>query len=290
MRIDIHLTEKTDFSRSRIAELIKKGEILVNGKKVKPSYILADTDKIQMNIQEPVEIEIIPENIPLDIIYEDEDVAVINKPKGMVVHPAPGNFSGTLVNALLHHCPLSSINGEKRPGIVHRIDKDTTGLIIIAKNDFAHQSLATQFAEHTIDREYIALCFGSLKEKITINKPIGRNEKDRKKMAITIKNSKNAVTHIEPIEHFVYKNRAYTLIKAKLETGRTHQIRVHMAHIGHPLVGDYNYSNTKQPFGEIGQVLHARKLGFFHYRKNERMVFGVEEHEEFKKILKILGS
>lgn len=288
MRIDTYLTEKTDFSRSRIADLIKKGDILVNGNKVKPSYLVLETDNIEINVPEPTEIEIKAEKIALDIVYEDEHLAVINKPKNMVVHPSAGHFSGTLVNALLYHCPLSTVNGSLRPGIVHRIDKDTTGLIVIAKNDEAHKSLSEQFAAHTIEREYIALCFDYLKEKTTINKNIGRDKKDRKKMAIfeeASENSKTAITHVTPIDYFSYKNMAYTLVKAKLETGRTHQIRVHLSSIGHPLVGDYVYSKRKQPFGEIGQVLHARKLGFYHVNKGERLTFEIEEHDEFKRIL-----
>lgn len=292
MRIDTYLTEKTGLSRSRIASLIKNGDISVNGKEVKPSYLFSESDNIEINIPDPAEIEIKAENIPLDIVYEDEYLAVINKPKNMVVHPSAGHFSGTLVNALLHYSPLSTINGSLRPGIVHRIDKDTTGLIVIAKNDEAHKSLSEQFAAHTIEREYIAICFDYLKEKITINKNIGRDKKDRKKMAIFEKNSENsksAITHVTPIQYFSYKNIPYTLIKAKLETGRTHQIRVHLSSIGYPLVGDYVYSKRKQPFGEIGQVLHARKLGFHHFSRNERLTFEVEEHDEFKRIMNILG-
>ena len=234
---------------------------------------------------EPEILSVEPEDIPLDIVYEDEDVLVVNKPRGMVVHPAVGNYTGTLVNAILYHCGerLSSINGVIRPGIVHRIDKDTSGLLMIAKNNMAHESLSAQLAEHSITRRYTALVYHNLsKDTGTVDAPIGRDPKNRLRMAVTTQNSKRAVTHWTVLERF----GKYTLIEAKLETGRTHQIRVHMSHIKHPLVGDMVYGPKKQALTEEGQMLHARVLGFVHPRTGEYMEFERPLPEEFEQVLR----
>ncbi|MBP3307229.1 MAG: RluA family pseudouridine synthase, partial [Anaerotignum sp.] len=246
-RIDVFLAENMeDLSRSGVQKLIDEGMITLNGGKTKANYKLREKDIIDVTVPEVKEVEILPEDIPLDILYEDADVIVVNKPQGMVVHPAPGHTSGTLVNALMFHCgdDLSGINGEKRPGIVHRIDKDTSGVLMVAKNDMAHQSLAAQLAEHSITRKYNAVVYNGFNEdEGTVNKPIGRNPQDRKKMAVTEKHSRHAVTHYRVIERM----EKFTLIEAQLETGRTHQIRVHMTYIGHPLLGDPVYGPKKQP-------------------------------------------
>lgn len=250
-------------SRSFIQKLIKDEQVFVNDKPVKGSYRVKTDDEVYFQLPESVEPDIKPENIPLDILYEDADVVVINKPKGMVVHPAAGHYSGTLVNAIMYHCgdELSGINGVMRPGIVHRIDMDTTGSIIICKNDKAHNSIAEQLKEHSITRRYHAICHGVVKEdEGVINKPIGRHPVERKKMAVNEKNGKHAVTHYKVLQRF----DNYTYIECELETGRTHQIRVHMASIGHPLLGDEVYSNRKSPFKLEGQTLHAKVLGFVH--------------------------
>ena len=272
-RIDVFLAENMeDLSRSGVQKLIDEGLITLNGGKTKANYKLREKDIIDVTVPEAKEVEILPENIPLDILYEDADVIVVNKPQGMVVHPAPGHFSGTLVNALMFHCgdELSGINGEKRPGIVHRIDKDTSGVLMIAKNDMAHQSLAAQLAEHSITRKYNAVVYNGFNEdEGTVDQPIGRNPQDRKKMAVTQKHSRHAVTHYRVIERM----EKFTLIEAQLETGRTHQIRVHMTHIGHPLLGDPVYGPKKQPISLEGQALHARVLGFIHPRTGEYMEF-----------------
>ncbi|WP_420537017.1 RluA family pseudouridine synthase [Garciella nitratireducens] len=284
-RVDAFLADQLkEYSRSYIKKLIKSKYVKVNNQFVKASYLLTQGDKIEIIIPDE-KININPENISLDIIYEDDDVIIINKPQGMVVHPAPGNYSGTLVNALLYHKkPLSSINGEFRPGIVHRIDKDTSGLLIIAKNDFAHRKLAQQLQEHTITRRYIALTEKIIKKnKGTINLPIGRHPVHRKKMAV-VKNGKPAITHFYVIDRF--ENN--TLIEADLETGRTHQIRVHMDYIGHPLVGDPVYGYKKQIFSLQGQLLHAKKIGFIHPTKKIYMEFEAKLPEHFQKILDIL--
>lgn len=287
-RIDVFVSENfDDISRSGVQKLIEQGHITVNEKNIKSNYKLRNKDIIKVEIPEPVEIEILPEDIPLDILYEDNDVIVINKPQGMVVHPAPGHYSGTLVNALMYHCKgeLSGINGVMRPGIVHRIDKDTSGVIMAAKNNMAHQSLALQLAEHSITRKYNAIVFNKLKEdEGTIDAPIGRHPEDRKKMCVRDKNSRHAVTHYRVIEHL----GKYDLIEAQLETGRTHQIRVHMSYIGHPLLGDEVYGKRKQPFSTKGQVLHARVLGFVHPRTGEYMEFESELPEYFKKLIEKL--
>ncbi len=287
-RIDSFLNDNLqDISRSRIQKLIEEKEILVNNKNINKNYKLKENDKIVVNIEEPKEIDILPENIPLDIVYEDDDIILVNKPQNMVVHPANGHYSGTLVNALMFHCKdnLSGINGIMRPGIVHRIDKDTSGILIIAKNDKAHQSLASQLEDHSMTRVYYAIVYNNLKNDTgTIDAPIGRHPIDRKKMAVTDKNSKRAVTHYEILQRF----KKYTFIRLKLETGRTHQIRVHMAYIGNPLLGDNVYGKEKQPFNLIGQVLHAKVLGFIHPTTNEYMEFETELPQYFKELLKKL--
>ena len=264
-RLDKSLSELTDdtVSRSYLQKLIKDNQVFVNQKIQKASYRLKDGDMVMFIIPEQTQLNIVPEDLGLEILYEDLDVIVVNKPKDMVVHPAAGHFSHTLVNGLMYHCKdsLSGINGVLRPGIVHRIDKDTTGSIIACKNDNAHLKIAEQLKEHSITRKYRAICFGVLKEDTgTIDAPIGRDEKDRKKMAVNYKNGKHAVTHYKVLERF----DNYTYIECQLETGRTHQIRVHMSSIGHPLLGDEVYSSRKQPFITKGQVLHAYILGFIH--------------------------
>ena len=285
-RIDKYLAEAFNGkSRSYIQGLIEKENIKVNGKSVKSNYKVKENDEILISMPEALELEVEAEDIPLDILYEDNDVIVINKPQGMVVHPAPGNYTKTLVNALLYHCKdLSTINGVIRPGIVHRIDKDTTGVLVVAKNDEAHNFLSKQLQTHSMKREYIALVEGRLKEdKGTINKPIGRNKKDRLKMGI-VDDGKRAVTHYEVLER--YKNT--TLIKCVLETGRTHQIRVHMASIGHPLVGDEVYGFKKQRFKLKGQVLHAKTLGFIHPKTKEYMEFTTNLPEYYNNLIEKL--
>lgn len=285
-RIDKYLSDNIeDRSRAFIQNLIDENNITVNDKNIKSNYKVKDKDKIKVIIPVPKELTISGEDIPLDIVFEDKDVVVVNKPQGMVVHPASGVYSGTLVNALLNHCEdLSGINGVVRPGIVHRIDKDTSGVLVIAKNDFAHNKLAEQFKEHSMKREYYALVEGRVKnEEGTIDAPLGRHPQDRIKMAI-VKDGKRAVTHYKVIE--TYKNT--TLIKCRLETGRTHQIRVHMAHIGHPLVGDPVYGYKKQKYKLEGQLLHAKVLGFIHPYTNEYMEFESELPSYFTKILEIL--
>ena len=288
IRIDVFLAENMeDLSRSGVQKLIDEGMITLNGGKTKANYKLREKDVIDVTVPEVKEVEILPEDIPLDILYEDADVIVVNKPQGMVVHPAPGHTSGTLVNALMFHCgdDLSGINGEKRPGIVHRIDKDTSGVLMIAKNDMAHQSLAAQLAEHSITRKYNAVVYNGFNEdEGTVNKPIGRNPQDRKKMAVTEKHSRHAVTHYRVIERM----EKFTLIEAQLETGRTHQIRVHMTYIGHPLLGDPVYGPKKQPISLEGQALHARVLGFIHPRSGEYMEFEAPLPPHFEALLERL--
>ncbi len=289
-RIDIYLSEHLeDISRSSIKKLIKDKNVTVNGTEVKPRYIVKSEDLIEVSFEEEVEgVEIEKQNIPLEIIYEDSDLAVINKPQGMVVHPATGNLTGTLVNALLYHFDtLSTLNGEERPGIVHRIDKDTSGLLMIAKNDFAHESLAEQLKEHSTTRKYYALVEGRIKEENgTIDAPIGRHRIDRKRMTVTETNSKEAVTHFKVLERF----EKYTLIEAQLETGRTHQIRVHMSYINHPVVGDPVYGYKNQRFKLEGQLLFAKIIGFVHPRTGEYLEFEVDLPDYFVKILNILRS
>ena len=282
-RLDAYISSKlNDISRSYIQKLIKDKKVTVNDKIEKAKYLTKKKDKIIVDVPEPVELEVVAQDIPLDIVYEDDDVLVVNKPQDMVVHPAPGNYDNTLVNAIMYHCKenLSSINGVIRPGIVHRIDKDTSGLLMIAKNNNAHNFLAEQLKDHSITREYEFICHGVIKEdKITVEAPIGRNPKDRLKMGV-VQGGKHAVTHFEVINRF----DNYTHVKARLETGRTHQIRVHSAYIKHPLLGDPLYG-PKNKFGISGQVLHARVLGFIHPSSKEYMEFEAELPEYFKKLL-----
>lgn len=284
LRVDKFLSDIIeDMSRSSVASIIEDGGLLVNNKLQNKKYKLKIGDKVQFTVPDPVEYTVEAEDIPLDIVYEDNDLLVVNKPKGMVVHPAPGNYTGTLVNALLYHCKdsLSGINGVLRPGIVHRIDKNTSGLLIVAKNDFAHNRLAEQIKEHSFKREYQAIVYGNVKENGTVDAPIGRSKKDRKKMCITYENSKNAVTHYEVIQS--YGN--FTHIKCILETGRTHQIRVHMASIGHPVAGDDVYGPKKVITKLNGQCLHAKVIGFVHPGTEEYMEFNSELPEYFRKFL-----
>ena len=280
-RIDKVLTIlEPEITRSQLKNLINDGHVTVNGQPVKPKYKVQAGDKISLVKPEPQSLELTPENIPLDIVYEDDDVIVVNKPQGMVVHPAPGHPNHTLVNALLYHSPLSTINGTFRPGIVHRIDKDTSGLLMVAKNDLAHQSLAEQLRNKTNKREYLALVYGQIKEdEGTIDAPLGRNPQDRKKQAV-VKGGRHAVTHFKVMKR--YDN--FTLVKCILETGRTHQIRVHMKYIGHPLVGDPLYGPRKV-IGKDGQFLHAALLGFKHPRTGKELVFEAPLPENFQKML-----
>lgn len=269
MRIDKFLSElNEDLTRSAIQKLIDNGNVTVNNKAISKNYKLKENDRVCVNIPEPVLPEAIPENIPIDIIYEDDDLLVVNKPRGMVVHPAAGNYSGTLVNALLYHCgaSLSGINGVLRPGIVHRIDKDTSGLLIVAKNDFAHRLLAEQIKEHSFERKYQAVVCGNVKDDSgTVNAPIGRHPTDRKKMTVTTHNSRNAVTHFRVISRY----NGYTHLELTLETGRTHQIRVHMSYKGHPVAGDPVYGGKNYLKKLNGQCLHAYYISFKHPRTHE---------------------
>lgn len=275
----------SDYSRSQIKQLLDGGNITVNGKTEKAKYKVKSGDVIRLEEPETKTLELRPENIPLDIVYEDDDVIVINKPQGMVVHPAPGHDEHTLVNALLYHCPLSTINGTFRPGIVHRIDKDTSGLLMVAKNDKAHRSLAKQLKDKTNIREYVALVHGRIAEdEGTINAPIGRSLKDRKKQAV-VKDGRNAVTHFKVLKRY----RDYTFVKCILETGRTHQIRVHMKYIGHPLVGDPLYGPKKTIKGN-GQFLHAGKLGFVHPTTGKLLIFEAPLPKIFQECLEKLDK
>ncbi len=274
-------------TRSYIKKLIESGGVTVNGEISKPNRKVKAGDEIKVVLPDPEELEITPENIPLDVVYEDSSMLIVNKPRGMVVHPAPGNYSGTLVNALMFHCgdSLSGINGEKRPGILHRIDKDTTGLLMVAKNDNAHQKLSEQIKEHSLTRAYKALVHGNIKQDSgTIDAPIGRHPTDRKKMTITGKNSREAVTHYNVLERF----SKYTLVECVLETGRTHQIRVHMSKNGHPIVGDKTYGVKKEEFNLNGQLLCAYKLGFIHPDTNEYMEFTCGLPDDFQRVIDIL--
>lgn len=285
-RIDRYLSDTLeDRSRSYIQKIIKDGHVTVNQKPVKANYRLSFGDRVEVTLPEAKEPDIEPENIPLDILYEDQDIIMVNKPKQMVVHPAPGHYSGTLVNALMYHCgdELSGINGCMRPGIVHRIDMDTTGSLVVCKNDKAHQSLSEQLKEHSIRRIYVAIVHGNIKEDSgTVNAPIGRHPTDRKKMSTHCKNGRNAITHYKVLERF----GDYTYIQCELETGRTHQIRVHMASIGHPLVGDEVYGPKKCPFkGLQGQMLHARTLGIIHPSTGEYLEVNAPLPEYFVDLL-----
>ena len=289
-RIDRFLCENLEnLSRSYIQKLLKDGMISVNQKKVKPNYKLNEQDEIIVCIPDPEILDVLPEDIPLDILYEDDDILIVNKPKGMVVHPAPGHPDHTLVNAVMFHCQdhLSGINGVLRPGIVHRIDMDTTGSLVICKNDRAHQLLADDLKEHNITRRYHAIVHGKLKDDYgTVNAPIGRHPVDRKKMSTKSKNGRSAVTHYRVLEHF----NNYTYIECELETGRTHQIRVHMASIGHPLVGDPLYGPSKCPFKLQGQSLHAKILGITHPTTKKYMEFDAPIPEYFSALLNTLRT
>lgn len=286
-RIDKYLSTMIDGkSRSFVQGLIDEKKVKANSKVVKSNYKLKKGDIIEVEVPEPVELNVSAEEMDLDVVYEDEDVLVVNKEKGIVVHPAPGNYTGTLVNGILHHCSdLSGINGVIRPGIVHRIDKDTSGILVIAKNDEAHNDLAAQFKEHSIKREYYALVEGKFSNiNGTVDKPISRDKKERIKMAIN-SDGKRAVTHYEVLEQY---DKGVSLVKCTLETGRTHQIRVHMASIGHPLVGDLVYGYKRQKFNIEGQALHAKTLGFIHPRAKEYMEFTSELPHYFKELLEKL--
>jgi len=284
-RIDKLLSDKIDFvTRSYAQKLIDDGNVLVNDGYVKSNYKVKAGDEIEVTVPQLKEPEIIPENIPIDVVYEDEYMLVVNKPQGMVVHPAAGNYTGTLVNALLYHCgdTLSGINGEKRPGILHRIDKDTSGLLMVAKCDEAHLKLSEQIKEHSLTRAYKALVHGGFSaDNGRIDLPIGRHPLDRKKMTVTEKNSREAVTNFNVIERF----GKYTFVECILETGRTHQIRVHMSHNGHPIVGDKTYGVKKEEFNLSGQLLHAYKIGFIHPADNKYMEFTSEIPDYYEKVL-----
>lgn len=288
MRLDAFLSSVyEDKSRSFFQKLIKEGKVLVDDRQVKPSYTVQADEKIAISFPEPEELNIAAEDIPLDVVYEDDDVILINKPRGMVVHPSAGHYTGTLVNALLHHCKdLSGINGVLRPGIVHRIDRDTTGIIIACKNDAAHLSLAAQLKAHSSKRAYYALVSGNLKDdEGTVSLPIGRDPKDRKKMAVN-ESGKDAVTHYRVIRRY----GQYTLVECRLETGRTHQIRVHMAYLHHPLAGDSVYGSGKAPVKTAGQLLHAYLFGFVHPKTGEYLEFTAPFPEDFLKNLEALGG
>jgi 23S rRNA pseudouridine1911/1915/1917 synthase len=295
-RLDKHITEaltealpEEGVSRSQVQEWIRSGFVTVNGSSVKPNAKISAGDQLTVVIPEPETAEIVPENIPLDIVYEDSDVIVINKPRGMVVHPAAGHTSGTVVNALMHHCKdLSGINGVMRPGIVHRIDKDTSGLLMAAKNDHAHLSLAAQLKEHSVNRRYWAIVHGVIPhDRGIIDAPLGRDPHDRKLFTVTDKGGKRAVTHFVVTERF----KDYTFVELKLETGRTHQIRVHMKYIGYPLVGDPVYGGkAAKSLGMTGQALHAGVLGFRHPRTGEQLEFSAPLPEDMQQVLAMLRS
>lgn len=290
IRIDKFLSENIpDITRSAIQGYIAGGNVKVNSEVVNKNYKARINDIVTIEIPAPIPLEALPENVPLDIVYEDNDVIVVNKPKGMVVHPAAGNYTGTLVNALLHHCKdsLSGINGVLRPGIVHRIDKNTSGLLIVAKNDCAHKNLAEQIKSHSFTREYETVVYGNIKEDTgTINQPIGRNPYDRKKMAVVAKNSKEAITHFCVLERF----NEFTHLAVQLETGRTHQIRVHMSYINHPVAGDDVYGPKKVITKLCGQCLHARKIGFKHPVTDEYLEFSSDLPEYFQNFLNELKN
>lgn len=287
IRLDKIISQlEKDISRTTIQRMIEEGNILVNGNIIKTSYKVAEGDIITIQKEEPKETDLIPQDIPLNIIFEDNDILIINKEKGMVVHPGNGNPDGTLVNAIMARCKdsLSGIGGKIRPGVVHRIDKDTSGLVIIAKNDKAHIDISEQIKNREVEKIYLALVRGNIKEtEAVINMPIGRSSKDRKKMAVD-KKGKEAITEFKVLEKF----DGFTYVEVKIKTGRTHQIRVHMAEIGYPIVGDEVYSNGKNPFGIRGQMLHAAKLGFIHPRTKEKVVFEAPLPEYFEKILEEL--
>jgi 23S rRNA pseudouridine1911/1915/1917 synthase len=287
IRIDKYLIDELGYSRSKIQKLIENEKILVNGESVKNSYIVRVDDEIKVigDIEETTDI--LPEKMDLDIYYEDDDVIVVNKPSGMVVHPAAGHYTNTLVNGLLYHCRnLSNTNGNMRPGIVHRIDKDTSGLLLVAKNDEAHLNLSSQLKEKKVVRKYIALVSGIINHDTgTVDAPIGRDSIDRKKMTVTDVNAKEAITHFKVLE----KLKDATLIECQLETGRTHQIRVHMAYIGHPIINDPVYG-PKKIINDFGQMLHAKVIGFYHPKTNEYMEFEAPLPKEFNEILEIIAN
>lgn len=288
IRIDKYLSDKIkDLSRSYAQKIINDGLVQVNNKAVKQNYKVKANDMVHVEIPEPEKLEIKAEDIELDIVYEDADLLVVNKPQGMVVHPAAGNYTGTLVNALMKHCGdnLSAINGIIRPGIVHRIDKDTSGLLLVAKNNRAHIKLAKQIKDHSLSRRYVAIVYGALKnDSGIIDAPIGRHPVDRKKMSVTTKNGRNAVTHFKVLERL----GNYSYIECKLETGRTHQIRVHMSYIGHPIIGDPVYGPKKDRFNLNGQALHAKIIGFIHPTTNKYLEFEVSPPPYFDKLLNLL--
>ena len=288
-RLDRYVTEQnTEITRTAVQRLIDEKNILVNGKEQKASYKVNENDVVEVEIPEPKKIEIKAEDIPIEVIYEDSDIIVVNKPKGMVVHPGNGNVDGTLVNAIMAKCEgsLSGIGGEIRPGIVHRIDKDTSGLLIVAKNDKAHVNLSEQIKAHKVKKTYIALVRGVVREnEATIDMPIGRSKTDRKKMAVC-KDGKNAITHIKVLKRWEH----YTLLQVNIETGRTHQIRVHLSYIGYPIIGDYTYSNGKNEFGVVGQCLHAQKLEFKHPTTNKIMELEAPLPEYFQEIIQKLDN
>ena len=282
-RLDVALAAALNKSRSFIQTIIDEGHVHVNGSTKKANYKMREGDRAEVEIPAPQVLNVVPEEIPLDIVYEDQDVLVVNKPQGMVVHPAPGAWKGTLVNALVYHCrDLSGINGVLRPGIVHRIDKDTSGLLVVAKNDEAHRALAEQIKAHTVARRYRALVHGLINEPSgTVDAPIGRDPSERKRMAVTFQNSKEAVTHYQVLERLA----EYTYVEARLETGRTHQIRVHMAYLGYPVVGDPLYGPKRNPFNLEGQVLHAIHLGFKHPRTGHYLEFETPLPDYFERLL-----
>lgn len=287
-RIDVFLSEELGITRSAAQKLLDDGRVTLSGRPVKKNYKPCENDAFEVELPEPEAVDVLPENIPLDIVYEDSDVIVINKPKGLVVHPAAGHASGTLVNALLYHChDLSGINGELRPGIVHRIDMDTSGLLVAAKNDFAHQALAAQLEDHTLARTYECIVCGKVKnDSGTVDAPIGRHPVDRKKMAVTDKNSRVAVTHYEVIARYP----GYTHLRCRLETGRTHQIRVHMAYLGYPILGDMVYGHKKPELGMSTQCLHAKKLRFLHPRTGSPVEIECPLPEDFLHVLHVLEN
>lgn len=290
VRIDRYLSDRCgDLSRSYLQKLVKDGAACIGGKVVKSNYKVTAGETVVLTVPEAVEPEIVPEDLQLDIVYEDSDIILVNKPKGMVVHPAAGHYSGTLVNGLMHHCreDLSGINGVMRPGIVHRIDMDTTGVLIACKNDMAHNAIAAQLKEHTITRTYYAIVHGVIKaDEGTVDAPIGRHPVDRKKMSINEKHGRDAVTHYRVLERF----RQFTYVECRLETGRTHQIRVHMASIGHPLLGDAVYGPAKCPYKLQGQTLHAGVLGIIHPRTEKYLEFAAPLPEYFEHLLKKLAT
>ena len=292
-RLDLYISKaEPEISRMTVKRLLEEGKILVNGKNQKASYKVALNDKIEIQIDKPKEIELKAQDIPIEIMYEDSDIIVVNKPKGMVVHPANGNPDGTLVNAIMAICKdsLSGIGGQIRPGIVHRLDKDTSGLLIVAKNDLAHIKMSEQIKDRKVKKTYIALVRGTVPEnEATINMPIGRSTKDRKKMAV-VKDGKEAITHFKVLKRYTTKNGTYTLLEVKIDTGRTHQIRVHLAQIGFPIIGDTVYSNGKNEFGVVGQCLHAKRLEFSHPITGKEMQIEAPLPEYFEKIIKSLEN